>query len=242
MSSSFREKRTTLQMLFFGGLLVLLPPALAFFAGRLVYNLVEDYIGGPVAALMRYILPHDWLHGILRDGHIPGLSLVITVATICIVGLVARYQLGQLGLKLVHMIFERIPGIRVVYTGARKLVESLADPAKKSWKKVVFFPGPFPNSQAFGFLTGEFIDSESGEKYAAVAIMHAPLPTSGFIVWIKLSELVESDLTVEQALHLGGSMGVVAPPSFKITGVTKPDATKPAAIDEKPSGDAGNGS
>lgn len=230
---SFQRTRNALQMFFISGLLVLLPPALAFVSARIIYGFVENYIGGPVAALARWLLPAQWLHGILQDGHIPGLSLVLTIAVICLVGWIARYKLGQLGLKLVHTIFERIPGIRIVYSAARKLVDTLADPHKKSWKKVVFFPGPFPGTRAFGFLTGEFTDSTTGEKFAAVACMHAPLPTSGFIVWIPVALLTESDLSVEEALQLGASMGVVGPQKFKIAADTSPAAPSAPSGDQK---------
>ncbi len=209
-SSVFARVRTCL----IRGAMFLLPIWLCAFVIGIVYSLCEAWLGGLTSAMVRWVVPSDWLTGVFSNGHIPGLSIVTAFILLYVLGAVASWQIGRQGLRVVDWLFLSIPGVKTVYAAARKIIDAIGEPGKSRFQKVVlveFVPG----IKILGFVTNETV-SDKGEKFYVVFIPHMPNPTGGFVVVIAAANVIETTLRPEEGLKMGVSLGVLLPPGLPL--------------------------
>ena len=210
------ESKGLMQYLF-RGTLFCLPIAVTLFLLKFAFNLSEEWLGGIARDVARWLLPQSWLVWPFADGNIPGLSLVLLVVVLVMVGRIASWHFGREKLRLIDLLFLRIPGVRAVYSAVRHMVEALSDERKDRFKRVVFLEWPAKGTRVLGFVTGENDNVFTGRHELCVFIAHAPNPTSGFVVWVPVEDTVDSGLTPQEAFKLIMSGGVLAPPVLPVT-------------------------
>lgn len=142
---------------------------------------------------------------------IPGLGILVGLIFIFIVGVLAPSLLGKQFLILTERILEKVPLAKVLYSGTKQIFDSFTNDSFKKFNRVVFVP--FPHSQAFalGFVTTEYEKSPvPGESTKlAVFVPTTPNPTGGYLLFIDEAEVRPASLTVEEALKVILSGGVV---------------------------------
>jgi len=203
------------------GVLFLLPVIVTVLIVGFVYNQGESWLGEATAYLVRLLLPVSWL-GPFTDGHIPGLSLLLLLGIIMLLGWISSMKFGRQGLRLIDHIFLSIPFVRAIYSAARKVVDAVGDPKQSKFQRVVFLDWPGRGTRVLGFVSGEVTNASNGEKYLVVFVPHIPNPTSGFVMWVPERETTDAGMTPQQGFSLCMSLGVLAPPSLPITNATKP--------------------
>jgi uncharacterized membrane protein len=121
------------------------------------------------------------------------------------------------GRKLVELserLLDRIPLVRSIYSGAKKVAETLLMPSGKSFRKVLLVEYPRKGIWCLGFQTtselGE-VQARTGKQVIGVFIPTTPNPTSGFIVMVPLEDVLELEMTVDEAVRMVMSLGVVVP-------------------------------
>lgn len=196
------------------GALFLLPIWLCAFVVSIVYSLCEAWLGGLTSAIVRWLVPGDWLPGMFSNGHIPGLSMVTAFVLLYVLGAVASWKFGRQGLRVVDWLFLTIPGVKTVYAAARKVIDAIGEPGKSRFQKVVlveFVPG----IKTLGFVTNETV-SPAGEKFYVLFIPHMPNPTGGFVVVVPAANVIETDMRPDEGLKMGVSLGVLLPPGLPL--------------------------
>ncbi|GAB4436470.1 MAG: DUF502 domain-containing protein [bacterium] len=138
----------------------------------------------------------------------PGVGAFFSLLFLLLVGIVSHQYFGKAIMKLMEKIFTLFPISRQIYLAVKKMTDSFITKGESRYKRVVMVPFPHKGSHAIGFLTGEAGKTEEGEPLFYVYVPTAINPTSGFLISIKESEIVKSDLTVEEAfaLILSGGM------------------------------------
>ena len=192
-----------IQQIFFAGLAVLIPIGLTLYVFFFVINLLD----GLLAILPRQYLPESWLHY-----YIPGLGVVATLALIFVSGLIVRSYIGKKVVNLWEGLFRRIPVVRSVYEGSKKVVDSMFVNKNRSFKKVVMVSFPHSGTYVLGFVTGEVIDrlaSKIGGKMLNVFVPTTPNPTSGYLLMVPEDQIIEVDMTIEEAFTSIISCGIV---------------------------------
>lgn len=164
----------------------------------------------------------DWMDGFLSPiltefigRRIPGLGFLAMLVLILIVGLLTRNLPGRLLLAAIDSVIGSIPFVRSVYNAIKDLVSSFATGGKsKTFKKVILTEYPRKGIYVIGFVTNEMIyttpDNERIEFYN-VYIPSPPNPTAGFLSLVPKHEAVVLDLSVEEALKLVLSGGIIVP-------------------------------
>lgn len=188
--------QNTLKRSFITGLLTLTPLFLTIYIAIRVINAIEnasEVILGPLAA-------------------IPGLGVVIFFLIILLVGFATRYYLGKRLFEFLENIFIRIPFIKSVYQGIKKVSQSLYSEDKFIIKKTVLVQYPQKDSYAIGFLTSELSQPETfglkaKKKYYSVFIPTTPNPTSGFMLVLPQEEVMLLDMSTEEAMQFIISLG-----------------------------------
>ena len=139
----------------------------------------------------------------------PTLAVVLTLVMLYVVGRVTSLVIGRQLFGLFESILERLPFVAKVYTSVRQLLDSMM--AKKdSGQRVVLIDFPIVGQKSIGFLTRTFSDATSGRPLAAVLVPNAINPTSAFLQILPTERVVETQLTMEQAMSMiltGGAVG-----------------------------------
>ena len=108
----------------------------------------------------------------------------------------------------------RIPLVRSIYSGAKGLTETLVSANGSSFSKVVLVEYPRKEMWSIGFVTATDvpdIDAVTGDRQVCVYVPTTPNPTSGLIVYVPVSQVRETDMTVDGAMKMVVTMGIVMP-------------------------------
>ncbi|MFP4473419.1 MAG: DUF502 domain-containing protein [Candidatus Omnitrophota bacterium] len=145
---------------------------------------------------------------------IPGLGLFILVLILLTAGFLSRQYLGQWFMSLLDRIFQRTPLINHIYPSAKQLSEFLFNTEKKKehFKTAVLVEYPSEGSYSLGFVTNNAIDTitpEDTENLICVLVPLSPLPFSGLILMVTPDKIKNINITVDQAMKLIVSGGVV---------------------------------
>ena len=108
----------------------------------------------------------------------------------------------------------RIPFVGTIYSANRQLVESFSGTSVTGFKRVVLVQFPRAGSWSLGFLTG-ITDADGVDRLIMTYVPTAPLPNSGFVVLMPPKDVLDTDLTVPDAMQLIFSGGIVSPRTIR---------------------------
>jgi len=158
------------------------------------------------------LLPPEYRPDLLFGIDFPGMGIILALLFIIIVGALATHFIGRHVMRLVDRLMSRIPLIRNVYNATRQFLESIFGDGSKAFKEVVMVPFPHKGCMVMGFVTGEspLLCVEGEEKSVSVFVPSTPLPTTGWLLFVKASELQHMDISVEEGMKLLLSGGAVS--------------------------------
>jgi len=185
------------------GLLAIIPLLLCITAIELLYRLIDKQI-------MRF------LDQFVDIRQIPGLGILLLLICLYIIGLIFSNVVGRQILGFIGNVTERIPIIKFIYSMGKQISDTLSitDPQKQAFKKAVLVNTFNGNGWMIGFVTGNIKD-QNGEELLRVFVPSAPHPLTGIIFIVKPSQVIDCGWTVEEALKLVVSIGIVSPEKIK---------------------------
>jgi uncharacterized membrane protein len=205
-----KQKGGVLRNLMVRGTKFLLPFAVIIFIANFALTEVDAFLGGPTAALLRWLVPARFL-GPWTDGHVPGMSMVILVLIILVFGAVASWEVSYKGLRIaVDTVVRLIPLLGGVYKTTSQVVDTFGD--AQAFDRVVLidlFGGRCP-----AFVTNESVDARTGERWLWVFVPFTPNPTSGLNFMVRESESLAVDWTPQETLKRVMSLGTLMPESI----------------------------
>ena len=146
---------------------------------------------------------------------IPGLELIIAFLSFILIGLIFSTLFGKAILGYFDNLITRIPFAGNVYKAIKQITETFSN-ADAAYQKVVLIEYPRKDIYAIGFMTGETKGEIKDRKkidMVNVFVPTTPNPTSGFLLFIPKEDAVELDMSVEDAIKLVVSAGMVVPPT-----------------------------
>ena len=139
----------------------------------------------------------------------PGVGLIACIVVLYLAGLAIATRPGRKGMDLIHVVLNKIPVVKTVYSVTQQATASLT--SQYSFTRVVFIEWPRDGMVAMGFVTGRAYAEDTDQSIAVVYIPTVPNPTSGNLAFVVEDDLVETDLSVEDAMRLVFSGGIVLP-------------------------------
>lgn len=187
------------------GLLVWVPLVVTFFSLRFVINLMDRSL----LLLPSAIRPEN-----LLGFRIPGLGVILTLGLLVATGSLAANYFGRRLLDFWEAVLARIPLVSWVYMGVKKVAETLLSPSGQSFRKVLLIEYPRKGIWSLCFMTSSALAEVQGrtaKDVICVFVPTTPNPTSGFVMMVPRDEVTELDMTVDEALRMIISLGVVVP-------------------------------
>ncbi len=158
------------------------------------------------------LLPEGWQPDNLLPFHVPGLGIILTFAVVLLTGLLIRNVFGQRLWAASEKGMLHVPFVGSIYKGVKQVSDTLLSGNGNSFRKVLLVRYPHPNAWSLAFQTNVPVEISGrlDEEHVAVFIPTTPSPVNGFYFFVRKSDTVVLDMTVDVALRSIVSMGVVS--------------------------------
>jgi len=196
-----------LRRYFFTGIVVTAPIVITLWSAWWVLTFLDS--------LIAQIIPAEYNPNTYLPFAIPGMGLIVTIVFFIVVGWFARNFLGRLIIRASEYIVERMPLINTVYKAIKQVFEMTIGTQSTAFRDVVLFQYPNANSWTIGFVTGSTPgEIQSVGNGSEVLNVYSPVTptTAGFIFFIPRKDLVFLSMSVEDAIKLIASGGIITPP------------------------------
>jgi uncharacterized membrane protein len=187
------------------GLLIWIPLVITIWVLKLVVDVLDQSL---------LLLPVSWQTENWLGVHIPGLGAILTIVIVFLTGLLATNFFGAQLVELWHEILHRIPVVNSIYSSVKQISDTLFSSSGQAFRKALLVQWPQEGMWTIAFLTGTpggGVATHLPPDCVAVYVPTTPNPTGGYFVIIARKNVVELDMSVDQALKYIISMGVVPP-------------------------------
>ena len=144
----------------------------------------------------------------------PGVGIISLLLLTVFTGMVARNYVGRKVVNFGDRIVEGIPLINRVYSAIKQISQAFLASKREVFQKAVLFEYPRKGIYSIGFYTQDTrgaVQESIDNDVVSVFLPTTPNPTSGFLLFVPKSEIVELDLSIEEALKLIISGGAIVP-------------------------------
>ena len=146
-------------------------------------------------------------------------------------GMLMTVKIGRMAVDIKVAILSHIPVVKNIYGVAKQATDSLTTPSGQEVNRVVLIEWPRPGLFALGFTTGHSHASHPDDAVLVVVyIPTVPNPTSGNLAFVREEEVYATDITMEEAMKIVFSGGVVVPESMKMHETAKVPSPSPSAL------------
>jgi len=148
----------------------------------------------------------------LLEKQLPGIGIVTLFIIILLTGILARNYFGKKIVDFGEQLVAKIPLINRVYVATKQISQAFFSPKSEVFKKAVLIEFPQKGSYCIGFYTHNTrgpIQNALKEEMVNVFLPTVPNPTTGFLLFVKKAEIIELDLSIEEALKLVISGGII---------------------------------
>ncbi|MGB8338986.1 MAG: DUF502 domain-containing protein [Burkholderiales bacterium] len=190
---------------FLTGLVVLIPLAITVWVLKTIINTMDQTL---------LLLPLAYQPKTLLGFNIPGLGTLITLLIIFLTGVLAANFFGKQLLLAWESLLNRIPVVKSIYSSVKQVSDTLFSSSGQAFRKALLVQYPRQGSWTIAFQTGvpsHEVAAHLHGDHISVYVPTTPNPTSGFFLMLPKSEVVELDMSVDEALKYIVSMGVVGP-------------------------------
>ncbi|HEY4880784.1 MAG TPA: DUF502 domain-containing protein [Steroidobacteraceae bacterium] len=197
--------RRFLRRYLMAGLLVWVPILVTVLVVRFILDLMDRTL---------LLLPPSARPGLVFGVHIPGLGALLAILLLIFTGMLVSNIIGRNLVALWEDLLNRIPFVRALYSGVKSFSTTILSNQGNSFKKVMLIEYPRQGIWSIGFQTAgdlPLISVHTGEPLVCVFIPTTPNPTSGFIVMVPRSQAIELQMTVDAAMKMIVTLGVVVP-------------------------------
>jgi len=202
---------------FLTGLVVIAPVALTIW---LIWSVIGWIDGFVLPFIPNLYHPDNILNTIFGQDvaiNIRGLGVVVFLLFTTFVGWIAKGFLGRSLIRVGENLVRRMPVVRSIYSGVKQIAETVFAQSDRSFEKACLIEYPRKGIWAVGFVSTEAkgevkYKAKSNSDLLSVFVPTTPNPTSGFMLFFPRNDVIELEMSIEDAAKLVISAGLVYPP------------------------------
>jgi uncharacterized membrane protein len=193
------------------------------------YFLTGLIVAGPVAVTLWLIWWFvTWVDNVVRPFfpvalrpetylpmHIPGLGLIIAFLALTLLGSLTANLVGRKLVDIGESFLSRMPIVRPIYRTAKQIFQTVFSSSGSSFRRVGLVEFPSPGMWSLVFLTqspsAEIATRLPATEHVSAFMPCTPNPTTGFFFYVPRRDVIDLDITVEQAMQLLMSAGIIQP-------------------------------
>jgi uncharacterized membrane protein len=187
------------------GLLIWIPLVVTLWVLKLIVDALDQVV---------LLVPLDWRPESTFGFHIYGLGVVMAVAIVLFTGVFASNFFGAQLVHLWHDVLHRIPVVRSIYSSVKQISDTLFSSTGHAFRKALLVQWPVAGMWTIAFQTGmpggDVANHLKGD-FLSVYVPTTPNPTGGYFVMVSRKDVIELEMSVDEALKYVISMGVVPP-------------------------------
>ncbi|MCX7891582.1 MAG: DUF502 domain-containing protein [Burkholderiales bacterium] len=187
------------------GLLVWVPLVITIWVLELIVSTMDQSLA---------LLPQRLQPEVVFGFKVPGLGVLLTVLVVLVTGVAVSNILGQRMVAIWEGALKRIPFVNSIYNGVKQVSDTLFKPGGQAFRKALLVEWPREGAWTIAFLTGTpggDVASHLRGDYVSVYVPTTPNPTGGYFVMLPREDVIELDMSVDEALKYIISMGVAPP-------------------------------
>ena len=192
---------------FITGLLVLVPLFITVWVLSSIIGIMDQSL---------FLLPESWRPKALLGHEIVGIGALLTVMIILFTGVIATNFFGKQLINLWEAMLSRVPFVKSIYASVKQVSDTLFSDSGNAFRHAVLVQFPRQGAWTIAFITGQpggdIVNHLQGD-YVSVYVPTTPNPTGGYFLMMPRTDVVELEMSVDEALKYIISMGVVAPPN-----------------------------
>ena len=207
---------------FLAGLAAVIPVGGTIWVLVLVYKALQAVGRETIKGVFRFL---NWIRGeegektpwafLFDEDH--AVWMLIPFVILFGTGYLVTNRFGGAFLSWLNRSMMRVPGVGMVYSAFKQLVDALrglGGERERKFRSVAYIEYPSPGCRLIGFVTGEYHDPQTGKEVTSVFIPTSPNPMTGFTIVMDDERVVNSDMTLEEGMKMVLSAGLVSPESF----------------------------
>jgi uncharacterized membrane protein len=190
---------------FITGLLIWIPLVITLWVLDLVVGMLDQSLR---------LLPPAYQTEAWLGFHIPGLGVLLTLLIVFVTGVFGANLIGAKLVNFWHEVLHRIPVVNTIYSSVKQVSDTLFSSGGQAFRRALLIEWPRPGMWTIAFLTGTpggDVARHLQGDYISVYVPTTPNPTGGYFVMLARKDVIELDMSVDEALKYIVSMGVVTP-------------------------------
>ncbi len=190
---------------FITGLLVLVPLVITVWVLKALIGTMDQSL---------LLLPVSWRPETQLGFYIPGIGTILTLLIVLITGMIATNFFGKRIILFWEGLLARVPVVKSIYYSVKQVSDTLFSDSGQAFHQALLIQYPRQGSWTIAFMTGHpggDVTTHLKGDYVSVYVPTTPNPTSGFFLMMPKSDVIELDMSVDDALKYIISMGVVTP-------------------------------
>jgi uncharacterized membrane protein len=168
-----------------------------------------------VDGFMRPLIPEMYRPESYLPWPIPGTGLIIAIAALMLLGFLTANFVGRTLVRWGEGLLNRMPIVRPIYKTMKQVFEALFSKSGSSFRQVALVEFPAPGMWSLVFLSqppsGDLAEKLPQGEHVSAFMPCTPNPTTGFFFYVLRKDLVVLDISVENAMSLLISAGMVQP-------------------------------
>jgi len=196
-----------LRAYFFAGILITAPISITFYLAWLFISFVD--------AKVTPLIPAAYNPTTYLPFGLPGLGLLIVVVGLTLIGALTAGFLGRLVVRFYEGILARMPVVRSIYGAIKQIIETVLAQQSTAFRQAVLVEYPRRGLWAIAFITGRTegeVQNLTEQETINIFLPTTPNPTSGFLLFVPRRDVVPLSMSVEEAIKMVISGGIVTPP------------------------------
>ena len=205
---------------FITGLLIWVPIGLTAWVLKFLISTMDQSL---------LLLPDEFQPEALLGMNVYGVGTILTLLVVFITGIMTANIIGQKLLIFWEGVLWRIPVVKSIYWSIKQVSDTIFSSKGEAFRKALLVQYPREGSWTIAFMTGQpggDVANHLKGDYISVYVPTTPNPTSGFFLMMPKDDVIELDMSVDEALKYIISMGVVSPNGNSETLINEIDSDK----------------